>query len=67
LKVDANIEVSKIDKFEVKIDLKIPVLEVDKSQIDIHSSLPKLNGEIEGNVSVPTIKIPSVKAKLILD
>jgi hypothetical protein len=64
LKVGSKIEFPTIDKPDVKGDSKIRVLDVDKSKVDIPRSLPKPNGEIEGNVSVPTIKIPSVKAKV---
>jgi SET domain-containing protein len=48
----------------VKCDLKIPVLDLDKSYVNIPSSLPKPKEEIEGNVSVPRIKIAPVKANV---
>jgi hypothetical protein len=49
---------------EVKGDLKIPVLDLDKFTVDNRPSLPKTKRQIEGNVSVPTIKIPSVKTSV---
>jgi hypothetical protein len=48
----------------VKGDMKNPVLDVDKTKVDISPFLSNPKGQIEGNVSVPTIKISSVKASV---